>query len=86
LLGILIPPKKLVPKKRAAGSLDPRTKAERKRMKKNESGKEQTKRMGRAMGIVEKHFGMQKANKREILARLVEEGKLSEPCTWFSKS
>ena len=38
------------------------------------------------MEIIEKHFDMQGANKRETLARLAEEGELSEPSMWFSKS
>jgi hypothetical protein len=86
LLGILIPLKKLAPRKRAAVCVDAHTKAERKKVNKNQSGKEETERMRNAMKTIEKHLGMTKANRREILARLVEEGELSEPCAWFSKS
>lgn len=77
MLGILVPPKKLAPKKQTKVCLDSHTKAERKKMRKNESGKEDTRRMRNAMKLIEKHFGMQKANKCEILARLVEEGEIS---------
>jgi hypothetical protein len=86
VLGIPIPPKKLAPRKRAAVCVDAHTKAERKKVNKNQSGKEETKRMSEAMKIIEKHLGMKRANRREILARLVEEGELSEPCAWFLKS
>lgn len=60
--------------------IDPSAKAERKRKNKNESGKEETKRMRKAIEIIAKHLGMQKSNRREILARLVEEGELSDSC------
>ena len=89
MLGIPVPLKKPAPNKQATGCLEPCTKAERMRMRKNQSGKDETKRMRNAMKTIEKHFGMQKANRREILTRLVEEGELSllsEPCEWFSKS
>ena len=43
-------------------------------MKKNENGREGTAIMATALKIIEKHFGMKKPTRREILARLVEEG------------
>lgn len=86
ILGIPIPPKKLVPKRGAMIRGDPRSNAERKRTKKNESGRRETERTGAAMSAIAEHFGTEGASRREILARLVEEGGLSESCARFSKS
>ena len=57
------------------GGDDPQSK-ERKRAKKNESGRRETARMAAALETIGKHFGMQKATKREILVRLVDGGEL----------
>lgn len=44
---------------------------------KNQNGRRETEKMAVALAMFGKHFGMGKAPKREILARIVEEGKLS---------
>jgi len=47
---------------------------EKKRTKKNESGRRETATMANVTKIIAKHFGMVKATRLEILVRLVEEG------------
>jgi len=82
MLGIIVPQKKSAYKKRGTFGNGPQTEEVRKR-KKRENGRKETARMGAAVKIIEKYFGMKKATRRETLARLVEEGEFflsSEPC------
>ena len=74
MLGIPVPPKVPAPRKRTAAGNSPHTKVERKKAKKNERGRQDTRKMKAARKAITKHFGMQKPNICEILARLVTEG------------
>lgn len=72
MLGIPVPPKVLASRKRMSNN--PHMKVEREKAKKNERGRQDTWKMRSAMKAIEKHFGMRKPNRCEILARLVAEG------------
>ncbi|KAF9652151.1 hypothetical protein BDM02DRAFT_3109563, partial [Thelephora ganbajun] len=73
MLGIVVPPKNPASKKRAMARSDLKTKEERKRLKKNENGKRETERMRNALNAVKKFYGMNKAARCEVLAKLVGE-------------
>jgi len=75
MLGIQIARKRYLSKRGVGGGNDPQTK-ERKRVKKNESGRRETARMAAALGEIGKHFWMEKPTKRDILVRLVDGGEL----------
>jgi hypothetical protein len=76
MVGIPIPPKGYGPRER----IDSRSGAaeeggkERKRHRKNEYGRRETRRMTNALELIRRHLGIEGATKAETLAALVEEG------------
>ena len=75
MLGIGVPPKGPTLRKAASNDVDATTtKREIKRLRKNESGREETQKMKKARDVIGKFFGMNKPTTREILAKLVDEG------------
>ena len=73
MLDIPVPRKIHVSKRRVGGGKDAQA-TERKRVKKNESGRRETAMMANALGIIGKHLEMVKPIKREILIGLVDRG------------
>ena len=75
MLGIGVPPKGSTSRGGVLNDADATiTKREVKRLRKNESEREETQKMKKALDAIGKFFGMNKPTMREILAKLVDEG------------